>query len=156
MENSIDQIVNDIAISINNIIPVKWKDAYFYGEVGENKESHIIGMYFYNKEKRSYMDFTEITDFYPSANNFSSEFNKLNNLVLELYDVFIKNDMQPWGAVLIEIDKKRKVNLKFSYDWFENGEDEFQRKILWAHRTFGFTPQKGGYAEKIINKYDNK
>lgn len=36
MENSIDQIVNDIAISINNIIPVKWKDAYFYGEVGEN------------------------------------------------------------------------------------------------------------------------
>lgn len=36
MENSIDQIVNDIAISINNIIPVKWKDAYFYGEVGGN------------------------------------------------------------------------------------------------------------------------
>jgi hypothetical protein len=153
IENEIDSIIKEIANAINDIIPVKWVNAYFYGEVGEHKESHTIGMYFYNKKQRKYMDFTEIPDVYPEFNGFSLQFSKLNTLTLSLYDLFPESGMKPWEAILIEIDKKGKLKLNFSYDWFSIGEDEFARKILWANRTFGFTPQKGGYAEKIINSH---
>lgn len=153
MEEQIDIIIKAMANALNNVIPIKWTKLYFYGEVSFDKEDYNVGMYFWDKKLKKYMDFSEIPDVYPDFNEFYTYFDEINTLLLKMYDVFLANGQRKWEAMLITLEKKGKMKVEFSYDWFINELNQFERKIIWANKTFGYLPPKDSYADKFLIKY---
>lgn len=122
-EKELNKLYQQIAQHVNDMIPIKWTNFYFNGEVkdvdggvfffftpkGDNEEaiySHYIPK-LYNLEKRLY----------------AKALHELFVLTVQLQKVFIDHDQDPWFSVTLIVDEERK--LKVNYDYIDWSETEF-------------------------------
>ena len=80
----------------------------------------------------------------------------MNKTLLEIYDHFIKDDQEPWEQLSLYLNKDGKFKIEFFYDVMnENDGGQIARETIWAYDTFGYIPEDGTYAKKILDGYLN-
>ena len=119
-ESKLNNLYNEIAQQVSDMIPVEWDNFYFNGEVKErdggvfffftpkgekqNVFSHYIPR-FYNIDKRTY----------------NKELHKLFELTVNLQQIFIENDEEPWFSVSLIVKDASKLNVHFDYtNWHDS------------------------------------
>lgn len=91
MEEKLAVLYNKMASAIISLIPVEWEEIYYLGEVEEGKKSWSSVFFFKDLETQKYIKSHDITEIYPGFNmNYGLELNKIDNVLLEIYDCFLK------------------------------------------------------------------
>lgn len=119
-ELQLNELYNEIAQQVNDMIPIDWNNFYFNGEVkGEeggvfffftpkSEEQHVFSHYIprlYSVDKRDY----------------NKELHKLFKLTVELQKVFIENKQEPWFSVTLLVNDTGKLNVHYDYTkWYES------------------------------------
>ncbi|WP_018931497.1 immunity protein YezG family protein [Gracilibacillus lacisalsi] len=136
-ELELNKLFEQIAQHVNDIIPVEWSEFYFNGEV-KNKEG---GVFFFftlanNKDEPVYSH--DIPDLFQKDESvYDEELHKLFELTVQLQQIFIDNDQEPWFSVTIIVNDSGKLNVHFDYTNWHDSEfgpadriDYFEYKYL--------------------------
>lgn len=119
-EEKIAEIYTVIATQIDKMIPVIWSKFIFYGEI--NKIDYSGEVYFYFKSADNpdtYIKSLDISDIYGVDNKKIKEDEfVLYKRTVELFELFIKNDQDPWFDFVMSVNEDRKIKAHFDYiDW---------------------------------------
>jgi len=156
MEKELAILYQEIGTKLNDIIPGRWDEIYYLGEVENQKKSYSSIFYF--KVDNFIFRATEIPNKYNvSEEIFDTLMNELNETLLKLYDCFDKYEQSLWEQLHIKLSSDGKINVHFEYDAFSpTDEGQVGREVIWANNTFGYMPAEGTYESKILNKYLEK
>lgn len=155
MEKQFAELYRQIAEKIVFMIPTKWTNLYYLGEVEKGKQSWSSVFYFYDAEKGTVERSHEI----PSVYNISQDvyqklLSELDSLLLALYDSFADNGQMLWEQVSLSVSDTGAFNVDFDYDvMHEDDGGPIRRELMWAHKTFEYVPKEGSYFRKIFDKY---
>lgn len=155
MEKQFADIYSKLANKIVSMIPVQWKKLYYLGEIENNKSSWSSVFYFESADANEIIKSHNIPQKYAvSEEIYEDLLNEVNELLLELYNCFQKNEQELWHQVSLSLDNTGKFNINYLYDII-NDEDggQVKRELVWAYETFGFMPKERSYSRKIIDKY---
>lgn len=155
MEKQFADIYSKLANKIVSMIPVRWNKLYYLGEVENNKSSWSSVFYFESTDANEIIKSHNIPEKYAvSAEIYEDLLNEVNELLLDLYNCFQKNEQELWHQVSLSLDNTGKFNINYLYDII-NDEDggQVKRELVWAYETFGFMPNERSYSRKIIDKY---
>ncbi len=157
MEKELARSYNKLADQIAYMIPVEWDDINFLGEVEKGRRSWSSVFYFTDVEKDKKIAANSIPDIYKvSEDIYVGSLLQLNKTLLEIYDHFIKDDQEPWEQLSLYLNKDGKFKIEFFYDVMnENDGGQIARETIWAYDTFGYIPEDGTYAKKILDGYLN-
>ena len=154
---ALSRIYQDLANVLAATIPCQWSNIYYLGEIENGKKSWSSAFYFADKDGRI-IDGTEIPLIYNvSKEIFSNQLQKMNELLLAIYECFERTGQQLWEQVNFSIDSAGKLHVDFRYD-IMNDDDGGQvlREIIWAYETFKYKPKEGTYSRKLLDKWLNQ
>lgn len=119
-ENELNQIYEKIVQQINNIIPIEWEKFSFNAEVKDEEG----GVFFFFKPKggKEYIYSHYIPNLYGiDKKSYNKELHNLFNIAIELQNIFIHNNQEPWFSVTLLVNDKGKLNVHFDYtNWHES------------------------------------
>ena len=152
MEKELASLYQKIAEQLDEIVPGKWNEIYFLGEVEEGRRSWSSIFYF--KVDNQIFRCTEIPSKYGVPSEmFETLLDELNPVLLGFYDCFCRNEQPLWDQIHIQLLPTGKSNVRFEYDSFAKYDGgQVLREVLWAYHTFGYVPKEGTYMHKILNK----
>lgn len=154
MENQLAELYNKIANKINSMIPTKWDELYYLGEVEKGKRSWSSVFYFIESAHGEFIKAHDI----PSRSGVSQQIydellSELNELLLQLYNCFEQNEQEVWEQVSFKLSSKGNFNVDFFYDVMNENDGGQAKEIIWAYETFGFLPKKGNLYKRLLDKY---
>ena len=121
-ELQLNNLYEQIAQHVNEMIPVEWSEIYFNGEVKGNEG----GVYFFFIPVDSQKEVVyshDIPDLYNvSEKSYDQEIHKLFELTSKVQQVFIENDQEPWSSVAFILNASGKLNVHFDYTNWHNSE----------------------------------
>jgi len=154
MENRLQQLYGKLANHISDMIPIKWWELNFLGDMGKGE---MLSAVFYFKETED-GEFIRSFDI-PERYNVSEEiFNQLQSdiylILLELYQCFKDEKQELWDQITLKLNSNGKFKVDFNYDIIAEDEetDSLERDLIWAYKTCGYT-SKSDYLNKIIEDY---
>jgi len=155
MEKQFADIYSKLANKIVSMIPVQWNKLYYLGEVENNKSSWSSVFYFESTDDNEIVKSHNIPEKYDvSEEIYEDLLNEVNELLLELYECFQKNEQELWHQVSLSLDNTGKFNIDYLYDIINDDDGgQVKRELVWAYETFEFMPKEGSYSRKIIDKY---
>lgn len=158
MEEKLAVLYNKMASAIISLIPVEWEEIYYLGEVEEGKKSWSSVFFFKDLETQKYIKSHDITEIYPGFNmNYGLELNKIDNVLLEIYDCFLENHQPVWEQLKFNLKNTGDFKINFSYDVMKKSEyGQVEREIIWAYESFGMIPQNSPFLKSILDNYLKK
>lgn len=151
METSkMEELYQNAAEILNNMIPVPWKKIYLYAEVSEDSRQVIF--YFYPEDKNVPIYSLDIT------NNFNVEEQYLDDLEDELYETFTelwdefeKQKQEKWTNLTFILDNSGEFNIDYKYNDLSE-VDSYEQQIIWEYKNMGIIGE-GNRPKEIIDKY---
>jgi len=138
-------IYQEIADTVNQMIPEEWEKFYFYAQISETGG----GTYFYYNTPRN-------SSFYQYNYEIPFDF-KINELEFDLgnnmRNIFEKYDQEPWYSFTISLERSGKFTVHYDYtDWFETNYSFGDQKVIWKYKYLGTEPSDRE-KQKIIKRY---
>ncbi len=146
-----------IAETIDQMIPVKWEDFYFNGEV-ENGEG---GVFFFFKPINE-NDYVYSLDIPIRYNINSDEYTQLENKMFkvtnDLKNLFLENGQEPWFSITMKLTSEGKLNIEYDYTkWRESNFGPSDRLEYWESKYLNNIPQDESDRIKIdrMKEFEN-
>lgn len=153
MEQILDELYTQLVESVVNMIPTKWKELYFLGEVEEDKKSWSFIFYFKNRWGK-WIRSEDICDKYRVKEEIYDELEeKVDEVLFLLYDCFVENKQEPWKYVTFSFNSQDEFSIEYIYDEFEGGPVAME--VNWAYNTFSYIPQSN-YLKGLIKHIDGQ
>lgn len=136
-----NELYRTIAETIDKMIPVKWDDFYFNGEV-ENGEGGVF--FFFKPENAS--EYVYSLDIPNRYNVNSDEYNQLETKLFEvtndLKNLFLENGQEPWFSITMKLTFEGKLNIKYDYTkWEKSKFGPSDRLEYWESKYLNHIPQ---------------
>lgn len=154
MEKKLAGLYNELASKLISIIPAKWEEIYYLGEVELGKSSWSSVFYFKEKDTQQYVKSHEIPKRYDVSEEIYNQLsNDLDLILLKLYDCFLENGQELWEQLSFFVNTDGEFNIDYLYDKLkDNDKGQIEREVIWAYKTFGFKPKEGSYMRKLLDK----
>lgn len=155
MNQELGELYNELAQKIISMIPVRWNQIYYLGEVGERQSSWSSVFYFEETSSKLFIESHNIPERYGvSQQIFDSLCVELNSLLLKINTCFEVNDQPIWDQLMFSLSSYGKFNVDFLYDRLaDDDSNQVKREVVWAYETFGLKPKEGTYSRKVLDSY---
>ncbi|MED3897470.1 DUF600 family protein [Priestia aryabhattai] len=114
-ENELQTLYRKLTQKISDMIPVEWSSFYFNGEVKDGEG----GVYFFYKvvgEENEYQYSHLIPRTYQVEKKaYNHSLHELFHLTVQLQNVFMENQQEPWYSVTMIVNDETKLKVHFSY-----------------------------------------
>lgn len=153
MEQELQSIYQEIAETVNELIPEDWEKFYFYAQISDTGG----GTYFFSNTSKSLNEFqysVEIPyDFDINRNVFDEYNSKLFDLSDKMREVFRRYDQELWYSFTMSLERSGKFNIHFDYtDWFKTDYDFNEQLTIWEYKYLGIKPTDPN-DQKVIESY---
>ena len=155
METKLSELYNELAQTIDSMIPTEWVQLYFLGEVEKNRASCGNVFYFTTSDSDSFKCSYNIPELYDVSEDICDELiYDLSRTVVKIYDCFLEYQQPPWEQMSLSLSSDGKFKIDYNYDvMHENDGGPSGREAVWAYETFGYIPADGSYSKEIFDKY---
>jgi len=141
MEQKMNQLYRTIAEIIDQMIPTKWDDFYFNGEV-ENGEG---GVYFFFKPENEsgYIYSLDIPNVYNvNPHEYTHLETKLFATANDLKNLFLENEQEPWYSITMKLTSAGKLNIEYDYTkWGKSNFGPSDRLEYWESKYLKHIPK---------------
>src|SRR5690625_1416623 len=153
VEKELKSIYQEIAETVNKMIPEEWEKFYFYAQISDTGG----GTYFFYNTPNNLNDFqysVEIPyNFTVNRNVFDEYNNNLFDLADKMREVFKKHEQELWYSFTMSLERSGKFNIHFDYtDWFKTDYDFNEQLDIWEYKYLGKEPTDPR-KQKLIEKY---
>lgn len=153
VEKELQSIYQEIAETVNEMIPEKWEKFYFYAQISDTGGRTY---FFYNTldNRSNYQYSVEIPfEFNIDSKAFDEYDTKLFDLSSQLREVFKKHEQELWYSFTMSLERSGKFNIHFDYtDWFKTDYDFNEQLDIWEYKYLGKEPTDPR-KQKLIEKY---
>ena len=148
-EEKLNEMYQQIASKINEMIPVEWERVYTMAYINEESEEVFFNYTTPGSDDLHY--YTSIPDDYNVSERI---FDELSDELYENFDrlreLFIENNQEPWTSCEFDFNNEGKLNVSFDYiDWKNSGFGQISRDYYYEYKKFGIIPELD-YAKKEI------
>ncbi|ALA53236.1 MULTISPECIES: immunity protein YezG family protein [Shouchella] len=128
MEAKMEQIYQQIADTLVNIVPEEWKQILLYAEYREGYKK--IFFYYYPETRIKPVYSLDITDlFHMNEDKYHELENKLYHCFSRLWEEFKEQEQQQWTNLTYTLDNTGRMKINYGYeDLFELSPVEKQEK----------------------------
>jgi uncharacterized protein (TIGR01741 family) len=152
MESQLQELYQEIAETVNNMIPEEWKRFYFYAQIDESGGR----VYFFYKSIRDH-SYTYSLDIPKQFNLSELEFNnkedKLFDLSEQLREIFKENNQELWYSFTLMLDQTGKFSVSFDYtDWLNTDYGFVAQKKIWKYKYLDEAPADEK-TKSLLNQY---
>lgn len=132
------EIYQEIAMTLNDIIPEEWAKVFVYAEVREDATK--VGFYYYPVDQDKPVHVLEITELFEVNEEYIDQLRyKLYDCFEELWNEFIQNDQDVWTNLTFILE--RTGQFKIDFDYADLSEvDDFERQVIWRYKYLGIEP----------------
>ena len=153
LEKQLQNIYQEIADTVNQMIPEEWGKVYFYAQISETGG----GIYFYYNTPENLNDFKyslEIPfNFYVNEGAFEQMEDDLFELCEKMREIFKKHDQELWYSFTMSVERNGEFKIHYDYtDWFKTDYLFDAQKIIWKYKYLGIKPAHPN-DQKVIEKY---
>ena len=146
-------IYQEIADTINQMIPEEWMEFYFYAQISDTGGR----TYFYYNTPESpskYQYSLEIPfNFSINEDTFEQMEDDLFELCEKMRKIFKKHDQELWYSFTMSVERNGKFKIHYDYtDWFKTDYLFDAQEIIWEYKYLGITPEHPN-DQKVIEKY---
>ena len=151
-EENLNEMYQEIANKINEMIPVEWDKVYTKAYIKEeSKEVFSTILYLV------VMNYITILLFLKNI-MFQKIFKELLDELYENFDrlreLFIENNQEPWTSCEFDFNNEGKLNVSFDYiDWKNSEFGPLARENYYEYKKFGILPEKD-YAINKVKKVE--
>jgi len=155
MEQQLATLYQKLANHIVAMIPVKWTEFHYLGEVERGRRSYSSVFYFRDGPGGKWIHSNDIPKLYQIPKSiYMLQWSELNDILLELYGCFGENGQPLWEQMSFSVDQSGKFKVDYRYDVIgENDGGHIARELVWAYHTFGYMPEEGTPFRGILEKY---
>ena len=146
------ELYQQLAEKITEIIPDKWSDVYFYGEVLD--DSTTTYFYYRQAENGAMLYSHYIPKVYKvSEAVYMKLLHEINKIIRQLRDEYKENGRKVWTNFTMTLDSTGKFNIKYNYENVLNGEYTVtERRMIWSYEVLGRIPVEDRMRE-AVQKY---
>ena len=147
-EENLNEMYQEIANKINEMIPVEWDKVYTKAYIKEeSKEVFSTILYLV------VMNYITILLFLKNI-MFQKIFKELLDELYENFDrlreLFIENNQEPWTSCEFDFNNEGKLNVSFDYiDWKNSEFGPLARENYYEYKKFGILPEKDYAINKV-------
>lgn len=135
----LNQIYQEIATTVIEIIPEEWEKIYIYSEIQEDVSK--VTFYYYSKEKDIPIHVIKIPEIFDIDEDvIDQQRYKLYDYFEELWNEFIKTGQDPWTSLTMYLDNSGEFKIDFEYDDYSH-LDDYEKSIIWKYRYLTITPE---------------
>ena len=149
-ELELNKIYQNIAQKINDTIPVEWDIFYFNAEI-HNQEGGVL--FFFNTPDRldEYIYSHDIPDvFNVTEKEYDKKYDELFHLSIELQEIFIKNNQEPWYSFDMIVTSEGKVKIHYGYTkWYQSTFGPSDRVNYFEYKYLGKKPSNENERRKF-------
>ena len=147
-EEKLNEMYQQIASKINEMIPVEWERVYTMAYIDD--QGGEVFLNFIQPDSNDIHYYTSIPDDYNVSERI---FDELSDELYENFDrlreLFIENNQEPWTSCEFDFNNEGKLNVAFDYiDWKNSDFGQISREYYYEYKKFGILPEK----EYAINK----
>ena len=116
-----NELIRAIEQQVSNTIPDTWEKFYFHADINDDFSGGVY--FFFNKEKDKKLNYShDIPDIYNiDEDEYDEKYDKLYDLSVDLKQLFIDYEQEPWQAITIIVDEKRSLKMDYDYaDWLSS------------------------------------
>ena len=152
-EEKLNEMYQEIANHINDMIPTEWEQVYTMAYIDEEG-----GEVFFNYTKLDSDNLHYYTDIPKDYNVSAKMFSKLSFTLYKLFkrlrELFIENNQELWTSCEFDFTKEGKLNVSFDYiEWKNSGFGPLAREYYYEYKKFGILPEKE-YAKNKVKKVE--
>lgn len=137
-EMELNKVYQEISQLINDTIPVEWKEFFFQGEIKDGEGG--VFFFFNTLESDEFKYCYYIPELYNVDRRVYEEYeDQIFERTVELQELFIENDQEPWFTVTLIVDEERKLKVHYDY-------------INWSETDFGPSTRLKYFQYKYLNK----
>lgn len=148
--NRMEELYQQAAYLVNDMIPEPWEKFYLYAEISE--ESQQVFFYYYPEGQQTPVYSLDIPKLFKISED---KFNEMDFAVYDcfkdLWTEFKNNNQEPWRNLTFYLDRTGKFNIDFSYD-FLSETDDYENFVLWTYKTLGVRIGSD-YENQMIESY---
>ena len=148
-EEKLNEMYQQIASKINEMIPVEWERVYTMAYMNEESEEVFFNYTTPGSEELHY--YTAIPKEHSvSKKIFDGLLDELYECFEKLRDLFKEENQEPWTSCEFDFNNEGKLNVSFDYiDWKNSGFGQISRDYYYEYKKFGIIPELD-YAKKEI------
>lgn len=151
-----NEVYQEILNTINEIIPVEWKNVLLYAEI--LNDSREVYFFFNTNKQQEYIYSHDIPDI------FEVDENIYDDLLINLQDSFKKmrdefkiNDQKTWTNLTLRLKNRNQFSIVFNYDDISNSHyNTYQRMAIWEYENLGILPKKEEDRKIVLEFTKNK
>lgn len=115
--NYANEIYQQVADNLVNIIPVDWNKILLNAEIFNNGVS--VYFVFYDSEKNELKNCNSLVNEYKiSGEEIDKLFDEISNLTIDLNEIFTSNDQEKWSTFNFTLENTGKFEVNFEYNNF--------------------------------------
>src|SRR5690625_292106 len=157
MEKEMQHIYQEIADTVNAMIPEEWEKFNFYAQISETGGGTY---FFYNTPERPkfYQNSLDIpVDFTINEDEFTLKRRYLYDLGEKMRDIFKKYNQALWYSFTMSLERSGKFNIHYDYtDWFKTDYSFNDLLDIWEYKYLGNEPanqKKQALIERYFEEY---
>ena len=141
-EEKLNEMYQEIANHINDMIPTEWEQVYTMAYIDE--EGGEVFLIILNWIVITYITILIfLKDYNVSEKMFSKLSFTLYKLFKRLRELFIENNQELWTSCEFDFTKEGKLNVSFDYiEWKNSGFGPLAREYYYEYKKFGILPEK--------------
>ncbi|WP_111292591.1 antitoxin YezG family protein [Bacillus safensis] len=151
-----NEVYQEILNTINEIIPVEWKNVLLYAEI--LNDSREVYFFFNTNKQQEYIYSHDIPDI------FEVDENIYDDLLINLQDSFKKmrdefkiNDQKTWTNLTLRLKNRNQFAIVFNYDDISNSHyNTYQRMAIWEYENLGILPKNEEDRKIVLEFTKNK
>ena len=141
-EEKLNEMYQEIANHINDMIPTEWEQVYTMAYIDEEG-----GEVFFNYTKLDSDNLHYYTDIPKDYNVSEKMFSKLSFTLYKLFkrlrELFIENNQELWTSCEFDFTKEGKLNVSFDYiEWKNSGFGPLAREYYYEYKNSVFYQKK--------------
>lgn len=143
------ELYKQIADKISDMIPDRWTDIYFYGEVLDDSTT---AFFFYRQAQNGALLYCHyIPEVYKvSKDAYDTMLQELFKIIRELREEYKNNGLAVWTNFTMTLDSTGKFNIRYNYDDVLDGRFTIsERREIWQYEVLGRIPVEDKMREKL-------
>lgn len=155
MEQQLAALYHKLAKQIAAMIPVKWDEFHYLGEIEKGKHSYSSVFYFRDESSGKFIQSNDIPKLYQMPKStYMVQWSDLNDILLEIYHCFANHGQSLWEQMSFSVNQSGKFKVNYRYDVIHKSDGgHIARELIWAYKMFGYMPEEGTALRGILDRY---
>ncbi|MCM2988255.1 antitoxin YezG family protein [Bacillus safensis] len=151
-----NEVYQEILNTINEIIPVEWKNVLLYAEI--LNDSREVYFFFNTNKQQEYIYSHDIPDIFEVDENIYDDLLiNLQNSFKKMRDEFKINDQKTWTNLTLRLKNRNQFAIVFNYDDISNSHyNTYQRMVIWEYENLGILPKNEEDRKIVLEFTKNK